>query len=104
MTKLKSLLRRSSPQGGAQRRQTSAERGHRYVTNFVDADTGELLFMTPGKGAKACGQFVREMSVHNAEPAQSELVCMDMSKGFRKGARKLFPKASPPLACTTIDG
>lgn len=73
--------------------ETSAKRGHRYATNFVDADTGELLFMTPGKGAEAFEEFVAQMEAHGAEPAQIELVCMDMSKAFRKGAKKTFPKA-----------
>ena len=36
---------------------TSARRGHWYVTNFVDEQTGELLFMTPGKGAAVCEEF-----------------------------------------------
>lgn len=88
-----SLLRRSSPQGGAKRRQTSAKKGHRYVTCFVDADTGELLCMTRGKGAETFAEFAREMAAHGADPAQIALVCMDMSKAFRKGAKTTFPKA-----------
>lgn len=73
--------------------ETSARRGHRYVTNFVDADTGELLFMTQGKGAEVFEEFSREMKAHGAEPEQIELVCMDISKAFHKGAKSSFPKA-----------
>lgn len=73
--------------------ETSAKRGHRYVSNFVDADTGELLFMTQGKGAEVFGEFAEQMKAHGADPAQIELVCMDMSKAFRKGAKATFPKA-----------
>lgn len=73
--------------------ETSARRGHRYVTNFVDEETGELLYMTPGKGAEVFEEFAREMTAHGAAPGQIELVCMDMSKSFRKGAARVFPQA-----------
>lgn len=73
--------------------ETSSKKGHRYVTNFVDADTGELLFMTQGKGAEVFDEFAAEMSNHNARADQIELVCMDMSRAFRKGAKTTFPDA-----------
>jgi transposase len=73
--------------------ETSARRGHRYVTNVVDAANGELLLMVPGKGAEAVQQFKEEMPRHGASPEQIEWVCMDMSKAFRKGARESFPNA-----------
>lgn len=73
--------------------ETSARRGHRYVTNVVNADNGELLLMVPGKGVDAVREFTQQMPKHGAGAEQIEWVCMDMSKAFRKGARESFPNA-----------
>lgn len=37
--------------------ETSSKRGHRYVTNFVDATTRELLLMVEGHGVDAIAAF-----------------------------------------------
>ncbi len=73
--------------------ETSARRGHRYVTNVVDAETGELLLMVQGKGAETVKEFKEAMAGHGARPEQMEWICMDMSRAFRKGARESFPNA-----------
>ncbi|TCO81158.1 transposase, partial [Chthoniobacter flavus] len=73
--------------------ETSARRGHRYVTNFVDAETRELLFLSEGRESEAVGAFVRELGAHGAVPEQIELVAMDMSPAYRKGVRQYLPKA-----------
>ncbi|MEI9895345.1 MAG: helix-turn-helix domain-containing protein [Chthoniobacter sp.] len=54
--------------------ETSARRGHRYVTNFVDAQTRELLFLSEGRGERGGGSFCRELRAHGAVPEQIELV------------------------------
>jgi len=48
--------------------ETSARRGHRYVTNVVDAATGELLLMVAYKGVEAVKQFEEEMPRHGGLP------------------------------------
>jgi transposase len=73
--------------------ETSARRGHRYVTNVVDADTRELLFMAEGRCGETVAAFVGELRAHGGEPGQIELVCMDMSPAYRKGVRRYLPKA-----------
>jgi transposase len=73
--------------------ETSARRGHRYVTSVVDADTRELLFMVEGREAEAIGAFVQELVAHGGKPEQIELISMDMSPAYRKGARQYLPKA-----------
>ena len=73
--------------------ETSARRGHRYVTNVVDADTRELLFMTEGRDAAAVAAFVAELRAHGGTPEQIELISMDMSPAYRKGAREHLPQA-----------
>ncbi len=73
--------------------ETSARRGHKYVTTFVDADTGALLFMELGKDAQAIAKFAQALREHGGDPAQIQVIAMDMSKAFRKGAREYFPRA-----------
>lgn len=73
--------------------ETSARKGHRYVTSVVDADTRELLFLTEGREADTLAAFVGELRLHGGDPKQIELVSMDMSPAYRKGAREHLPGA-----------
>jgi transposase len=73
--------------------ETSARRGHRYVTVIVDADTKELLFMAEGRGADALKAFARELKAHGGSADQIEIISMDMSPAYRKGAQESFPQA-----------
>jgi transposase len=73
--------------------ETSSKRGHRYVTNFADAQTRELLFMVEGHGAEAIGAFAKELERHNARAEQIELLSMDMKPAFIAAAATFFPKA-----------
>jgi transposase len=73
--------------------ETSAQRGHRYVTSVVDADTRELLFVTEGREGAAVAAFVKELRAHGGRPEQIELVSMDMSPAYRKGVRAHLPRA-----------
>ena len=73
--------------------ETSARRGHRYVTTVVDADTRELLFLAEGREGDALAAFVQELRAHGGQPDQIELIAMDMSPAYRKGAREHLPKA-----------
>ena len=73
--------------------ETSAKKGHRYVSCFVDVETRELLFMTEGRGSEVFAAFCEELINHRASAEQIELVCMDMSPAFRKGAQRWMPAA-----------
>jgi transposase len=73
--------------------ETSARKGHRYVTAIVDADSRDLLLVVEGRESQALEVFSKELIRHGGHPDQIELICMDMSPAFRKGARKAFPKA-----------
>ena len=73
--------------------EVSRKRGHVYATNFLDMDSGELLFMAPGKDASTFEAFAEELARHGGRPGQIEELAMDMSKAFRKGAAKHFPEA-----------
>lgn len=73
--------------------ETSARRGHRYVTNVLDADTHRLLLMVEGRSAEAIEAFAGELKAHGGHPDQIELISMDMSPAYRSGAESFFPKA-----------
>ena len=73
--------------------ETSSRRGQRYVTNILDADTHQLLLMVEGRSAQALKAFAEELKVHGGNAHQIELISMDMSPAYQKGAREFFPKA-----------
>jgi transposase len=73
--------------------ETSTKKGHNYATNFMDADTKELLFTVAGKGQETFEAFAAQMVLHNASPTQISEITMDMSKSFIAGAAKYFPGA-----------
>lgn len=73
--------------------ETSAKRGHRYVTNFVDAQSRELLLMVEGRRAEAVGEFVEALKVRGGEPAQIKWVGLDMSGAYKAGVEKYLPNA-----------
>lgn len=73
--------------------ETSARRGHRYVTNFVDAETRELLLMVEGRKAETVGSFAGELIAHGGSPENIEWIGMDMSGTYEAGAAKYLPGA-----------
>jgi transposase len=73
--------------------ETSARRGHKYVTNVVDADTKELLFMVEGRSGEALEAFAAELIAHGGTAGQIEWISMDFSPAYQKGARDHFPQA-----------
>jgi len=73
--------------------ETSARRGHRYVTNVLDAETSSLLLMVEGRSAEALGAFAQALREHGGDPCQIEAIAMDMSPTYVKGASEHFPHA-----------
>ena len=73
--------------------ETSARRGHRYVTNVLDAENSSLLLMVEGRSAEALGAFAKALGEHGGEPSQIEAIAMDMSPAYIKGATEHFPQA-----------
>lgn len=78
--------------------ETSTRKGHKYATVAVDIDPkkerpARLLFMTPEKNAESFGEFVAEMSKHNAAPEQITKVAMDLGRAYQKGAAEHLPLA-----------
>jgi len=73
--------------------ETSTKKGHNYATNFMDADSKELLFTVEGKGQETIKAFAVEMASHGASSEQITEIIMDMSQAFVAGAKKYFPSA-----------
>ena len=82
--------------------ETSARRGHRYVTNVLDCDGAGLLLMVEGRSSEALGCFAQALREHGGEPTQIQAIAMDMSPAYLKGAAEYFPQAQiifEPVPC-----
>jgi transposase len=66
--------------------ETSARRGHRYVTNVLDCDGAGLLLMVEGRSSQALGSFAQALREHGGDPTQIQPIAMDMSPAYLKGA------------------
>lgn len=78
--------------------ETSTRKGHKYATVAVEIDRKggkppRLLFMSPGNSGDNLGEFVAEMSKHNAVPEQIKMVAIDMGRAYQKGAAEHVPMA-----------
>lgn len=73
--------------------ETSRRKGHRYVTCFVDLDSGNLLHMTEGRDAATVKSFAVELVAHQSSPEAIKEVAMDMSPAFQSGVDEHLPEA-----------
>ncbi len=73
--------------------ETSARRGHDYVTLFADLDTRRVLFVADGKDAATVEALVEDRAEHGGEPEAIQEVSIDMSKAFIAGINKHLPDA-----------
>jgi transposase len=73
--------------------ETSAKKGHKYVTLFFDLDQRKLLFGTPGKDHETVTAFAADLEQHGGDPKRITDIAIDMSKAFIKGAKEKFPFA-----------
>lgn len=73
--------------------ETSRRKGHRYVTCFVDLDSGKLLYMAEGRDAATVESFASELVDHQSSADAIEEVAMDMSPAFQRGVELWLPGA-----------
>lgn len=78
--------------------ETSAKRGHDYVTLFFDLDEKKLLFGAEGKDSATVKEFVADLKAHGGDPELITDAAIDMSKAFAKGVKEQLPNAE-----TTFD-
>ncbi len=73
--------------------ETSAKRGHNYVSVFADLEKSKVLFVTEGKDASTVKRFKEDLTDHNGDPEAVEELCADMSPSFVSGVSERFPNA-----------
>jgi transposase len=73
--------------------ETSAKKGHEYITVVHDLPGKRLLFVTPGRTNETVAAFKADFSAHGGNPDEIKHVCMDMSAAYIKGVTEQLPKA-----------
>ena len=73
--------------------ETSARRGHDYISLFFDLDQRRLLFGTEGKDHATVKAFTEDLKAHKGDPEKVTAACIDMSKAFIKGITEALPNA-----------
>jgi len=73
--------------------ETSAKRGHNYISLVMDMVARKLLFAVEGKGSEVLGAFKADLLAHGGNPGKIQEASLDMSPAFVKGLAKHFPKA-----------
>jgi transposase len=68
----------------------SIAKGHRYLTVVMDLESGAVVFVGDGKGAKALLPFWKRL---RGSKAKIEAVAMDMSAAYREAVSTNLPKA-----------
>lgn len=68
----------------------SIAKGHRYLTIVLDLESGAVVFVGDGKGAKALQPFWKRL---RGSKAKIEAVAMDMSPAYREAVSTHLPKA-----------
>lgn len=74
--------------------ETSAKRGHNYVTIFMDLQEKNVIHVTKGKDSSTWGECKKHLESHGGSAKEVSEVSMDMSPAFIKGATEYFPNAS----------
>jgi transposase len=73
--------------------ETSRQKGHDYITLFVDLFKKRTISIADGKDHETVKSFVEEVKAHNGTPDKIEDVSCDMSPAFIKGIKEYLPKA-----------
>ncbi|WP_335871508.1 ISL3 family transposase [Bacillus sp. 2205SS5-2] len=74
--------------------ETSAKRGHQYVTIFMDPEGKNVIHVTKGKDSSTWVECKKHLESHGGKADNVTQVCMDMSPAFIKGATDQFPDAA----------
>jgi len=67
------------------------DKHHKYVTLVLDGETGELLFMAPGKSSDSLTPFFEKMPENIRR--QVIVACMDRTAAYRGVVKKFCPNA-----------
>ena len=73
--------------------ETSAKKGHDYITIAVDMDQRNVLHATAGKGAATIEAIAEHLEAKGSPAQQIDQVCIDLSPAFISGVTKQFSEA-----------
>ena len=73
--------------------ETSARRGHKYVSVFADLDERRAVYVTEGRDQGTVQEFSCFVETHGGAAEQITEVCQDMSEAFLAGVLKHLPGA-----------
>jgi len=73
--------------------ETSRQRGHDYITLFVDLNERKTIHVAEGKGSETVKSFVEDFKAHKGEPESIKDVSCDMSPAFIKGIKDNLKEA-----------
>jgi len=74
--------------------ETSAKRGHDYVSLFVDLARRRVIHVAEGKSAETVDEFAQELEKHGGDAERITDASIDMGAAFVAGVRRNFPHAA----------
>ena len=74
--------------------ETSAKKGHDYVTLVVDLEEKRTIFVAEGKDSSTIEKFKEDLVAHNGSPECITDAAIDMSPAFIRGMEDTFPNAA----------
>jgi len=74
--------------------ETSARRGHNYISVFTDMDKAKVVFATPGKDADTVRLFAEMLPSHGGHAENITEVVADMSPAFTSGTKNYLSNAT----------
>ena len=73
--------------------ETSARKGHDYVSIFMDLDQKRVLLATEGRDAATVERFATDLENHDGNAAKITEASIDMSPAFISGTQEFLPAA-----------
>jgi len=70
----------------------SMKKGHKYLTNIINYETGEVVYVGEGRKYRTLARFFRKLKAK--EKRKIEAVCIDMWKPYIKAIKKHLPNAA----------
>jgi len=74
--------------------ETSARKGHDYVSIFADMELGRVLFATEGRDSATVARFATDLTAHGGDPDSVTDTSSDMSTAFISGIGAHLPNAT----------
>jgi len=71
--------------------ETSARRGHDYISLFVDLERSAVLYATEGRDHTTVERFAQDLAAHGGDPEAVTDACCDMSPAYMLGIETSLP-------------